>query len=239
MSVGAIYAVQDRDWSKAEHHLRMAVDLNPGLSGAFESLVRYFLLPTGAVDEALTAATRAVELDPASPSPYHMLAWVQIHRQEGEAALESCARALHFYPGSPEALWAKAAALNFLGRFEEALDVVRQSAMPAPDHIVAAAGRANIYACQGDRQKAGQAYQDLLERSRHGWVSDAMLSWVPVRLGDYESAAQHLRKAIERRETLSLYLKTDPRYEPIRSQPQYPELLRMMKLEEAGPEPVV
>ena len=66
-----------------------------------------------------------------------------------------------------------------------------------------------------------------------------MLSWVPVRLGDYESAAQHLRKAIERRETLSLYLKTDPRYEPIRSQPQYPELLRMMKLEEAGPEPVV
>lgn len=230
LAAGVLDGIQDHDWTAAEKQLRDAVERLPSDANCYECLARYWLLPQGRTNEAVEMMHHAVELEPMSPTALAMLGWGQIHQRQFEAAIASFEQALQLYPGSPEALWAKAAALEFMGRYEEALEVVRQSEMQAPDHSLAAARRASIVAAQGRKEQARRLYEKLLEQSRHTWVSQTHLSWAPLRLGDTETGVRHLQQAIENREMLCLYLKTDPQYDALQGTPEMTELLRRLNL---------
>jgi tetratricopeptide (TPR) repeat protein len=58
------------EWSKAEHHLRRAMELNPSNANAFVwySIV---LFTEGRFDEGLDFAKRGVEIDPLTPFNHH------------------------------------------------------------------------------------------------------------------------------------------------------------------------
>jgi len=72
-----------------------------------------------ALDRALEAAQRAVELDPNNGSNHSGLAWVQFMRHEVDASLVSNERALALNPNDPEILCGAGFMMVFAGHQEE------------------------------------------------------------------------------------------------------------------------
>jgi len=67
-----------------------------------------------------------------------------------------------------------------------------------------------------------------LERSRY--VSPSDLAKLAIGLGEVESAFAALDRAREERRGWLVYLKVDPLFDPIRGDPRFDELMRVMRL---------
>ena len=72
--------MRDWDWAGAGQAHQRAIQLNPGHVGAHHAYSRY-LTALGRVDEALTEAKRAVELDPLELIPNSNLAYAYYSRE--------------------------------------------------------------------------------------------------------------------------------------------------------------
>jgi len=57
-----------------------------------------------------------------------------------------------------------------------------------------------------------------------------MVARIHLGLGEFETALDWLRKGLEERSYWMVFLKVDPVYDPIRSQPRFAELLNLIGL---------
>ena len=90
----------------------------------------------------------------------------------------------------------------------------------------AALGRA--YAVAGKRDEALKMLNELKERAKRSYVSPVGIAIIYVGLGEKEQAFSWLEKAYEDRSTWLIFLKVEPRFDPLRSDPRFQSLLRRM-----------
>ncbi len=83
----------------------------------------------------------------------------------------------------------------------------------------------------GNREKARQALADLRELSKRRYVSPFNTAVVYTGLGDHERALEWLSRAFEDRSWVMIPLKVDPRFDRLRPDPRFANLLRRMELE--------
>jgi hypothetical protein len=62
-------------------------------------------------------------------------------------------------------------------------------------------------------------------------VTPLASAWVFLGLGDYDNAFAQLERAIADRTVFAQFLKVDPIYEPLRTDPRYRKALRMLNLD--------
>jgi len=109
-----------------------------------------------------------------------------------------------------------------LAELKEAAKLMQQAPLP-----VSALGLA--YARSGDRAAARRVLDQMLaERARQGYYPASRIALVYLGLGDKDRALEWLAKAVEERELV--FLKVNPLFDPLRSDPRFTELLRRMKL---------
>ena len=85
------------DWEGADEDLRRAIETNPGSDFARISYA-YYLSAVGRFDEAIDHATIAKELDPLSPSAFHLVAFSLMGKHEYVRAAEEFRAALDLNP---------------------------------------------------------------------------------------------------------------------------------------------
>ena len=85
---------------------------------------------------------------------------------------------------------------------------------------------AMIYAKAGDKAQALACVKKLTETALN--ASPITLSWIYAQLGEMELAMAVLEKAYEQHHFMLVYLKSDPRWEPLRDDPRFQELVRRM-----------
>lgn len=90
-----------------------------------------------AVDEAETAAQRALQLDPNAAVAHHALGHIHRTRDRHQAAIDAFDQALGQNPGFARARAQKANALFYLGRFEEALREIETAIQQGAGHQAA------------------------------------------------------------------------------------------------------
>ena len=115
------------------------------------------------------------------------------------------------------------------GKYDDALaelDKIRQ----APSGL-AEALRARIHARAGRRPEALQLLHDMEERSGRGYVRASQLGIVWVALGDKDRAFALFEKGCSERDSLLHYVKSDPSFDPVRSDPRFKQLLKCLHLE--------
>jgi tetratricopeptide (TPR) repeat protein len=89
----------------------------------------------------------------------------------------------------------------------------------------------NAYEISGYRGYYQEQLQLLKERSKHSYVAPATIAIIYARLGDKESAFTWLEKA-NRDQTGLFFVKVEPVYDPMRSDPRFRDLLRRAGLPE-------
>jgi len=87
-----------------------------------------------------------------------------------------------------------------------------------------------VHARLGERSQALRILDELKGASKQKYVSAYSFAVIYLGLGEKDQAFAWLEKAYEERSFLLPYLKVDPIWDPLRSDPRFADLLRRMGL---------
>lgn len=131
-----IFKYTRNDNQKAQNYYQNALDRDGGYARAAAALSRTLNInwryswsedPTKALDQALTFARRAIELDPTDARGFGELGYVHLYRKEHDAALQSYKRALALNPNDADMHSDYADALAHYGDNEMAITHLQQA----------------------------------------------------------------------------------------------------------------
>ncbi|HUF24848.1 MAG TPA: protein kinase [Vicinamibacterales bacterium] len=219
----------DWDWSGAETALRRACDLSPGHAPAHHRLA-LLLSALARHDEALVEIRRACELDPLSLIISTAAGRVLHFQRQYERAIEQCLRTLDMDAAFAQARLDLGMAYAALGRYDEAIAEFESTVGPDDPRSVMRSVLGNMYGRSGRRADAEAVLLDLERRYRRGDASSYDLALPLIGLGRTAEALDWLERAAAVRSGLLVYLKVEPMFDPIRSEPRFGGLLERLRL---------
>jgi TolB-like protein len=215
-------------WSfpEAEKEIQKALALDPNSAYAHE-ISCWVQASKGRTQDALADCRRAVELDPFSPMNNFALADEYFLAREYSHAIEQANKTLEIDPNSTEAI-------GILGRTYEQLGNSKQ----AMEQWV------KIERVQGHEARAKELMRTFEKQGYVGYLrQDAKDSEVEgdyyhaavdcAMLGEKDSAFAALEKGFAKREVVDINI--DPRFDNIRSDPRFADLLRRIGLPQLRP----
>ncbi len=228
-SLACVYFWYDWDWQAAEREFRRAIDLNPNYAPA-HTYYGWYLIWMGRADEGLAENRRAEELDPLSDEASVLLGWGLYYAHHYDQAITQLRKSLDLDPNNWTAYAMLGHAYTQQGRFPEAIAAL-EKARQIEDHIsVPLAALGHTYAVSGRRAEARKALDELIARSRRGHVPACTLAVIYAELGDKDQAFTWLEKGYADRSWYLTSIKVDPKFDSLRSDPRYKDLLRRIGL---------
>jgi len=113
---------------------------------------------------------------------------------------------------------------------EDAIKEFQQALAVDKDRVDALAGLGFVYALSGDKKQAEQAIERLNELASRRYVSRYYFAVVYSGLGERAQALDDLEKAAEEHFNWLVFLKVDPVFDSLRSDPRFSALLQRMRL---------
>jgi Flp pilus assembly protein TadD len=222
VAMGLVSIMYDGDWAVGGKHFERAIDLNPASPQAHFEFANY-LSALGRSEEALRERKRALDLDPVSPLFNSGLAVELYMARRYDEAIEQERKTLDIDASFPHAhLW--------LGRAYSAKGMYREAQAEfekVPDYR----GKVFLAYLDGRSGNRREALKALNDRSNQRSASPYPVAIICVGLGEKDQAFAWLERAYEERSFRSLlYLKVDPIWDPLRSDPRFADLLRRLGL---------
>jgi TolB-like protein/Flp pilus assembly protein TadD len=228
-SMAYVKTYYDWDWAGAEDEFRKALALNPNYAEAHHSYSR-FLASLGRVDEARAELRRAQELDPLSLLVQANKGVISYFGRQYEQAIQELQTVMGLDPKFFVPYWGVGLCYEQLGRYEDAVAQLQTAIDLSGRGANGIASLGHAYGLAGRRNDAQKILAELAERSRKRYVSSYQLALVNLGLQQTDEAMTQLENAYQERSTLLTYLKMDPRFDPLRSEPRFKDLLRRIGL---------
>lgn len=221
-ALGFVLLFYDYDFAGSEREFKRAIGLNPNLAAAHQrhSQMLSFL---GRHDESLAEMRRSLELDPLS---------LIGNRGYGER--------LFYARRYDEAIAQLKKTLDLDGNFALAYSTLAQVYQAQGEYAASVAAIAKAYELTGRQEYAMRARESFAKGGWQGFLRSMMESrlegWAYTRaashaaLGEKDKAFAELNRAYENRESVFVRLKVDPRFDPLRSDPRFTDLMRRVGL---------
>ena len=232
--LGYIKGTQDWQWAEAEQELQRTIALRPSYARAHEAY-GHILMMQGRADEAIAAMTRARNLDPLSDLINASLGWYYYLARRYPEALTWSQRLVALDPKLAPAHYNLGMVYEQMGRYGEAVAAFQEAKNLDPTNWPTSALLCHGYASSGDRPRAQQLLLELTQHATRGSLDPVWIGLIHASLGDKERAFVWLEKAYQARSDTLLFLKVDPKYDNLRSDPRFSDLLKRLNL--GGPEP--
>jgi TolB-like protein/Tfp pilus assembly protein PilF/predicted Ser/Thr protein kinase len=218
-----ILTYYDWDWVAADREFQIALALNPNDAGLRHRYSRY-LSSVGRIDDALREIERARLLDPNSLLIKDNVGVIYYFARQYDQTIVILQSIPHDHPESSTAHWGIGLAYEQKGQYDLALPELEKAATSKSTNALASLG--HLYGLMDRKRDAEQILAELKARGSQENVSGYQFALVEVGLGDHEAAIAALQQAYQERSTLLSYLKMDPRFDPLRANLQFQELLR-------------
>jgi TolB-like protein/class 3 adenylate cyclase len=225
-----IHTWYDWDWSAAEREAKRAIELNPNWSFGHIAYAQ-MLSVTGRSQEAIAEGARAVELDPLSLiinalNGYHL----HLARRDDEAIarlkktleLDSSFWIAHQFLGM--AYIEKKMYPEAIAEFSQAVKLSGGNSEP-----LALNGYALVLF--GDVAKARAVLEELKSLSSQRYLPPSNLALLSYVLGEKDEAFNWLEKAYQDRDIRLCRLKVDSKWDSMRSEPRFREILKRLGLQ--------
>jgi serine/threonine protein kinase/TolB-like protein/Tfp pilus assembly protein PilF len=221
-------------WADAEREFKQAINLNDNYASTHQWYAN-LLAAQGRFDEAIAETRRTQELDKTSLiiNSHFGLVYYFAHRYDD--AIRECQKTVamdptffvaHRYLGLSYAQ--KGMYKEALAEFELAVNASNRSPLMRAEYTYA-------LALSGDSTRAKAELADLLEISKQRYLSAYHLAAIYVALKDTDGAFHWLNEAIKNRADWLVFLKVDPRFDPLHSEPRFTEILRQVNLQSVNP----
>ncbi len=230
-SLARILAVYDWNWLGAEKEFKRAIELNPRYAVAHQWYGDY-LAVTGHANEAIAEEKLAQELDPLSIIINFNLALDFYYAHEYDQAIEQFRKTLELDPNFPPAYQFLPAAYEQKGKYGEAIAEF-QKAPPVKggsEWSFSRAGLGHAYAVSGQKREAQAVLDELKQFSEQQYIPATSVALIYAGLGDKDQAFAWLDKAYEEHSFQMAWLKVEPRWDTLRSDPRFADLLRRVGL---------
>ena len=223
----------DYDWAGAEQEFRRATELNPA-DAAAHHFYALFLGAMGRFEAGMPELKRALELDPFSLETNFMLGMHFYYWRRYDEAIKQLRHTLELDSNYFYAEMVLGMAHERKGQFREATAaferarrVFGEAGEPPPEIL---ADLIRSHALAGNRVAAMKVFEELKSLMTRRYVSRHDLANVYLALGEKQQALDWLEKAYEDRNWYMPWLKVEPRFDPLRSDPRFADLVRRIGL---------
>jgi TolB-like protein/Flp pilus assembly protein TadD len=232
MVMAEVHRAVDWDTAAAEAEYRRAFATNP----SFDAAHRYyamFLAVRGELDQASALAERACGLDPFCLATALTSALVRCFVGDFEDAIRRCRHIAEMDPTYAPARRIMAAALERLGRYDEALAELKTLVEVKADPVTLAC-LGHVLATSGDRTRALAIRERLARLDRRQFVPAYYVALLETALGNRDAAIVELEAACEQRDPWLDTIGVDPRFAPLRIDPRFGSILNRLRLGQAA-----
>ena len=227
-SLGYVKFYFDWDWPGAEAEFRRAITLDPNWAVAHQ-WYSIFLLAAGRAVEAAHEIELARERDPLSLAINTDLGFHYYYTGRYDEAIKQLESVLTMSRDfSPAHLWL-GRSYQQIGRFNDALTEFRQVEQSVPEWPVAIAARGFVEGAAGRAQEAKAVLTELQEVAKRRFVTAYGVALVHAGIGDSEASLTWLDRAFAERSHWLVWLRLDPRFDHLRANPRFSELLDRIK----------
>lgn len=217
----------DWDWPAAEKEFRRAIELNPRYATAHQWYGGY-LSATGRFREADAEKKRALELEPLSLIINFEVGLASYFSRDYDQAIDRFQKTLELDASFPPPYAFLAAAYEEKGVFEGAITAFQRAVnvTQGTARAQAMAGLAHVYAVSGKKAEARKILAELQRLSAQSYVPATDAALIYAGLGEKDKSFAFLDKAYEEHSFALSNLKVEPRFDPLRSDPRFADLLR-------------
>jgi eukaryotic-like serine/threonine-protein kinase len=223
----------DWDWSSAEREFKRAIELDPSSAVAHGRYATY-LVTMGRFDEGVAEGERAQELDPLSQHIVGFLGYQYLAAGRYDESVSQLKKAIELDPTATwlhaELGWAYARKGMYAQAIAEHERMGAQAYAVSGENQVVASGLGWVYALAGKRNEATRILEAFNHLPSQTYVDFYQVGAIYAGLGDKDRAFESLEKGYAERSGGMSYLKTDPFWYNLRSDPRYVDLLRRMGL---------
>jgi len=211
----------------AESYFEKAVKLNPNYASAHQWYAEY-LVTVGKYMEAIAQMQHALELDPLSLIINTNVGWMYYLAGRYEEAVEPYMKTIALEPTFFPAREKLGRLYLAMGNFEEAQQQLEKARVlrgggPSPD-------LGYYYAVTGDTAEALRIIDELKALFQQGDAGADGVALIYAGLAYNDQAFKWLEKAYQDRAAIFPYIKADPRFKNLRSDPRFAAFLRKMGL---------
>jgi tetratricopeptide (TPR) repeat protein len=220
---------EEWDWGAAEKEDKKAFELNPGYALAHVSYSNQ-LRHLGRIDESIAEAKRAQELDPLSPMTNEVLANTYLSARQYGPAIEHYRKTLQVDPNRSSAHNFLGKAYFYSGMHDKGIEEIQESLALDGDSPNLSPDLAYMYSVLGRKSEARKILQRVLTLSKQAPVHPGLIALIYASLGEKEEALAWLERAYQERSELMVWLKVDPRFDGLRPDPRFQDLMRRVGL---------
>jgi TolB-like protein/Tfp pilus assembly protein PilF len=233
VSLAMVLKEYDWDWPAAEREYRRALSLNPNYATAWQWCAE-FLACVGRHEEAAAMFQRAIDLDPLS---------LIIHATMGRHGYffarryDDAVAHLKKTLDMDDQFWVPHLWLGWtyanIGRLEEAEQQLL-AARSLDDNLEIMATLGYTHGRAGRRREAQQTLDELRQLSRTRYVSPMLPALVAIGMGEHGQALDWLEQGCTDRAQMMSELKSEPVFDPLRSDPRFADLMRRVGLDDVS-----
>jgi serine/threonine-protein kinase len=215
----------DRNWAAAENQLHRALELNPNSANA-HLFYAHLLSNTGRHREALEMINRARQLDPLSPFLGALEGQFLVHAGRSDEALMKLKDTFALAPDFWFPHLFAASAYIEKGMYSEAVREAQLATELSRFQTISAAHEGYALAKMGRRDEAREVLKKLLKLNEQRFVPPYHIALVYNALGEQEEMFKWLERSLEAGDAKLTFLKVDPKWNNVRDDPRFRELLR-------------
>ena len=232
-SLALIKTNYEWDWEGAEKEYLRALELIPGYANGHHDYAMH-LMYRARFEEAINSIKRALELDPLSLTINRDMGQMFYYSRRYDLAIDALKKTIEMDSRFLYAHILLAAAYVAKSMYEEASaeGQKEQSLSGNRDPFVKSVIATSIVLSMGERNEAEKLLSDLMERSKREYVSPSILARLLLALGENDKGFEWLEKGYEERDQWLCYLKIEPAFDHIRSDPRLIALLNKIGLGE-------
>jgi eukaryotic-like serine/threonine-protein kinase len=222
-SLGWVKLAHDWAWPDAEREFKRALQLNPNYALAHQMYGEY-LTVTGKPDEAASEMQRALEIEPVSLPMNRAVGSAAYYAGRYDQSIEQARKTLLLDPGFIGAHTLLGRAYQQKQAYAEALAEFQNALRLSEGNSNELAALAQAYAVAGQPAQARKTLDELKARSTQTYVQPIWIAAILTALGEKDEAFQWLQKGYADRSSWVVYLKVDPLFTKLRSDPRFTDL---------------
>jgi len=228
-SLAMIDELYDWNWKGAETEFKRAIELNPNYATAHHWYAMY-LSAMGRHDEALAEIRKAEALDPVSLITNTNEGWILFCARQYDQAIQKLQATIEMDPNFANGHYKLALVCEIKGMFKEAVDEHLKSKTLSGDNPENVEKLKVAYATSGTKGYYREELRQLKDSSSRGYVLPKYFVLTELQLGNTDETFKWLDAAYKDRTEPMVYLKVDPRFDSLRSDARFQELLRRVNL---------
>lgn len=233
-SLAWIYRMQDWNWEASERHFKRAIEINPNYLNS-RQWYAMLLTTVGRFDEALVQIEKAREIDPLSAVVLNNFTAIAIYRRDSDLIRKVAALRSDLAAKETDRLRDLAIALDRVGDHDQALPLAEQLKELNGGKTDSKSVDARLVV-QYQRLGRVDESKTLLRELESKLPGDTFVAYhlamTYADLGRYSEAVKMLQLCFDAHDPRLLWIKVEPRFDPLRRDPQFRKILLQMRLSE-------